>query len=61
MKTRTELQAMSTRELIEHTRATATPYETTGDLLLELANRLEDGYVFDATTTIDQPQQGPLL
>jgi len=52
--TRTQLQAMSTRELIEHCRRIACPHETTGDLLLELASRLNDEYAF-----ISHPQPSP--
>lgn len=44
--TRTQLKGMRTRELLEHTRRVACPHETTGDLLLELADRL-DAYPFN--------------
>lgn len=45
--TRTQLTEMTDRDLIEHVRRVATPHETTGDLLLELANRLDDVYPFN--------------
>jgi hypothetical protein len=46
--TRTQLQAMSVRDLSAHARRTAEPHFTDGDLILELAERLDDCYVFEA-------------
>jgi len=47
--TRTQLQAMSARDLVAHARRVAEPHFTDGDLILELAERLDDCYVFDST------------
>lgn len=47
--TRTQLQAMTVRDLIAHARRTAEPHFTDGDLILELAERLDDCYVFEAS------------
>jgi len=46
--TRTQLKGMTVRDLIAHARRVAEPYFTDGDLILELAERLDDCYVFEA-------------
>ena len=46
--TRTQLKGMTVRDLIVHARRVAEPYFTDGDLILELAERLDDCYVFEA-------------
>lgn len=57
MTTRTQLQAMSARDLIAHARRAAEPHFTDGDLILELAERLDDCYVFEAPATDHQQQE----
>lgn len=49
--TRTQLKGMTVRDLIAHARRTAQPHFTDGDLILELATRLDDCYVFEAPAT----------
>jgi hypothetical protein len=45
--TRTQLQSMSVRDLIEHARRThLNLMKPDGDLILELVKRLDDCYVF---------------
>jgi hypothetical protein len=47
--TRTQLKAMSVRELIAHARRShSNLMQPDGDLVLELAARLDDCYVFEA-------------
>lgn len=58
--TRTQLKGMTTRALVEHARRAACPHETTGDLLLELADRLDDQYAFSTSTPQPDPDQQEL-
>lgn len=52
--TRTQLQSMSVRDLIEYARRThLNLMQPDGDLILELVERLNDCYVFSAD---EQPQ-----
>ena len=55
--TRTQLKGLTIRDLIAHARRTAEPHFTDGDLILELAERLDDCYVFQAPTNDHRQQE----
>jgi len=48
---------MSARDLVAHARRVAEPHFTDGDLILELAARLDDTYVFEAPANDHRQQE----
>lgn len=55
--TRTQLQGLTNAELVTRARQAAEPYTTTGNLILELADRLDDQFAFVSTPQPDPDQQ----